>query len=334
MPDSEALKVKPEIIEWACARSGRPRDELRANFPHLDAWIDGTANPAYGDLKAFADATYTGFGCFFSDEPPCDELPIPDLRRCAAAGGRPPSPHLLQMVYDCQFRQAVYADHILATGAEGPAFAGAAQVGGPAARIARQFSESGGFKPELLEALDGAGSSVLRIADAMRGAGALVFFAGDVGADAARPLDPEEFHCIALADPIAPAIFINDRCSEAEQMCMLAHGFARLIAGESGVSDASAFDGSAGRVERWCAELARELLIPLGDLRELGLDEERDSPAAERGDLLERLGRRYARAVVCGIRAGAAGYTDIDYLLGIRGLDLFEQLASEVGLAR
>lgn len=333
MPDMRTLKVEPRIIEWACARSGRPRDELRAIFPRLDDWIHGTARPAHEDLKAFADATYTGFGWFFDTEPPCDELPIPDLRRRAAGGGRAPSPHLLQVVCDCQFRQAVYADYIIKAGSEKPAFAGAAAVGGLVEQIARQFAGSAGFKPELRRAPAAAGSAVQGIAGAMRDAGALVFFAGIVGADAARPLDPGEFHGIALADPIAPAIFINSRCSEMEQMLMLAHGFARLIAGESGVSDASAFDGDAGRVERWCGELARELLLPLGDLRVLGLGEERAAPAAECGDLLERLGWRYARAVVHGIQTGAAGYTDTDDLLGIRSLALFDQLAAEVGLA-
>ena len=332
MTISPTLAVKPEIIEWACARSGKPRDELQAGFPRLDDWVRGTSSPTIEDLQGFADATYTGFGDFFNSEPPCDELPIPDLRSCRDGNVRPPSPHLLQTIYDCQFRQAVYSEYIVAEVGGPPDFAGAAEVGDEVLRVARKFAEIGGFDPGRRSDAGDAASALQKVADAMRDAGVLVFFDGIVGADAARLLDPEEFHGFTLADSIAPAIFVNSRCDEAEQMFMLAYGFAHVIAGESGVSDASAFDGDAGRIERWCAELASELLVPLDDPREQAGG--RALAGAECDDVLARVGRRYARAVVHGIRTGAAAYTDIDYLLGIRSLDLFDQIASEVGLAR
>lgn len=332
MTSSPTLAIKPELIEWACARSGKSRDELQAGFPRLDDWVRGTASPTIEDLQGFADATYTGFGDFFSSEPPCDELPIPDLRSRRDGNVRPPSPHLLQTVYDCQFRQAVYSEYIVAEIGGPPDFAGAAEVGDDVRRIARKFAEIGGFDPALRSDADDAVSALQKVADAMRDAGLLVFFGSIVGADDARLLDPEEFHGFTLADSIAPAIFVNSRCSGAEQMFMLAHGFAHVIAGESGVSDASAFDGDAGRIERWCAELASELPVLLDHLREQSGG--RALAGAECDDVLARVGRRYARAMVHGIRTGAASYTDIDYLLGIRSLDLFDQIASEVGLAR
>ena len=345
---SPTSTVKPEIIEWACARSGKPRDELQAGFPGLDDWVRGAASPTLDDLQGLADATYTGFGDFFGTEPPCDELPIPDLRSCRDDNVRPPSPHLLQTVYDCQFRQDVYSEYIVAEGGRMSDFSSAAEVGDGVHGVARKFAGIAGFDLALRHDADDAGSDLQKVADAMRDAGVLVFFGGIAGADAARPLDPEEFHGFALADSIAPAIFVNSRCSGAEQMVMLAHGFAHVIAGESGVSDASSFGGDAGRIERWWAELASALLAPLDDLREqvggsaardvdyaLGEDRYLQAPSgAECADALARVGRRYARVVVHGIRTGTATYTDIDYLLGIRSLELFEQIASEVGLAR
>ena len=267
MSSSETLAIKPEIIEWACARSGRPRDDLRAGFPLLDDWVCGAASPTHEELRRFAAATYTGFGYFFMAEAPCDELPIPDLRSPREGSMRPPSPHLLDTVYDCQSRQAMYSEYLAAE--DGPAadLGGKAEVGDQVQEVARRFAEIGGFDPELRRAADSAGNALRAVADAMRDAGVLVFFGCIVGTDAARPLDPDEFHGFALADPVAPTIFVNSRCGASEQMFTLAHEFAHVIAGESGVSDASAFSGAASRVEQWCSEVAAELLVPLDDLR-------------------------------------------------------------------
>lgn len=377
MSGSETLAVKPEIIEWACARSGKPRDELRAGFPLLDDWTCGAASPTHADLKRFAAATYTAFGLFFMAETPCDELPIPDLRSPREGGMRPPSPHLLDMVYHCQFRQAVFSEYLAAEDEPAVDLDGKAEVGDQVREVVRMFAASGGFDPALRRAADSAGSALQAVADAMRDAGVLVFFGGIVGTDTARPLDPDEFHGFALADPIAPAIFVNSRCGAAEQMSALAHEFAHVIAGESGVSDASAFGGAAGRVEQWCSEVAAELLVPLDDLREqageraldarelrrlaegygasrrLMIERLKDaelitpdeasalredgepwtSPGVDCDDLLERVGRHYASAIVYSVRTGAARYTDIDYLLGIYGLEQFDAVAAAVGLA-
>lgn len=378
MSSSETLAIKPEIIEWACARSGRPRDDLRAGFPLLDDWVCGAASPTHEELRRFAAATYTGFGYFFMAEAPCDELPIPDLRSPREGSMRPPSPHLLDTVYDCQLRQAMYSEYLAAE--DGPAadLGGKAEVGDQVQEAAQRFAEIGGFDPELRRAADSAGSALRAVADAMRDSGVLVFFGCIVGADAARPLDPDEFHGFALADPVAPAIFVNSRCGASEQMFTLAHEFAHVIAGESGVSDASAFGDAAGRVEQWCSEVAAELLVPLDDLRaQVGgrtLDmqelhrlaegygasrrlmierlkaaclikpdevfdlhaagEPRTSQGVDCSDPLERVGRHYAWAIVHSVRTGAARYTDIDYLLGIYGLEPFDEIAAEVGLAR
>ena len=378
MSRSETLAIKPEIIEWACTRSGKPQDRLRAAFPLLDDWICGSASPTHEELRRFATATYTGFGFFFMAEAPCDEWPIPDLRSPREGGMRPPSPHLLDTVHHCQFRQALYSEYLATEDGPSADLKGKAEVGDQVREVARTFAATGGFDPALRRAAGNAGGALRAVADAMRDAGVLVFFGGIVGTDAARPLDPDEFHGFALADPIAPAIFVNSRCSAAEQMSALAHEFAHVIAGESGVSDASAFGGAAGRVEQWCSEVAAELLVPLDDLREqagehaldardlrrlaegygasrrLMIERLKDaglltpdeapalredgepwaSPGVDCDDLLERVGRHYASAIVYSVRTGAARYTDIDYLLGIYGLEQFDEIAAAVGLAR
>ena len=60
------VDVKPELLLWACERSGRGVDALarQQSFSKLPAWISGEERPTLKQLERFAQATYTPFGFF------------------------------------------------------------------------------------------------------------------------------------------------------------------------------------------------------------------------------------------------------------------------------
>ena len=105
--------------------------------------------------------------------------------------------------------------------------------------------------------------AIARLSESAEDAGLLVMISGVVGSDNHRPLDPEEFRGFSLVDEYAPTIFINGADTKAAQIFTLAHELAHIWLGKPSLDDASvAFKSSTG-TERWCNQVAAELLVPM-----------------------------------------------------------------------
>lgn len=232
-------------------------------FPKLDAWERGEIRPTLKQLERFAKATFTPIGCLFLREAPVERVPIPDFRTVADTRLDRPSANLLDTVYLCQQRQDWYREFMRSTGEEAVDFVGSAQLDDNISEAGARIRRFLGLDIEERRRLPTWTDALRRFIGQADELGVLVMVSGVVGSNSRRSLDPREFRGFALADPIAPLIFINGKDTKAAQMFTLAHELAHLWLGSSGVSDVEALEIGGQETERWCNRVAAELLVPL-----------------------------------------------------------------------
>ena len=262
------VDVTPALLHWAFDRSGLEPAVLATRFPQLPAWESGEKKPTLKQLEAFAKATHTAIGYYFGGGPPNEPVPIADFRTIANTPVSKPSGDLLDTVYLCQNRQYWYEEFMRLEGEPPLPFVGSAALTDPVEKVAANIRETLGFRLKERRELATWAEALRRFIEQAETAGILVMVSGVVGNNNRRKLDPAEFRGFALADPLAPLVFVNGADSKAAQMFTLAHELAHIWLGETALSDSEARELPAHTVERWCNEVAAELLVPLAVLRE------------------------------------------------------------------
>lgn len=283
------VPVNPDLLRWARERAGvHDAGDLQGRFPKLGQWESGEAQPTLKQVESFARAVHVPAGYLFLPAPPEETLPIPDFRTIDGRAVRRPSPDLLDMIYACQERQAWYREFAQVTRQPEAAFVGSETVRTPPAQAAQHMRAELGFDldarrncPTWTDAL----RMFIQQADRI---GVLVMVSGIVLSNTHRALSVEEFRGFALADKLAPLVFINGKDSKSAQMFTLAHELAHLWLGASALSDLGAAPGAGYRREEvWCNQVAAELLVPLDAVRAALIA---DEPL---NDALSRLARRF-----------------------------------------
>ena len=281
------VEVKPELIRWARERAGLDMGVLTERFPQFKSWERGEIRPTLKQIERFAKATYTPLGFLFLQEPPIERVPIPDFRTMGGERIERPSPDLLDTIYVCQQRQEWYRDFARSVGEEPHSFVGSTKMTSDIEATAANIRRVLGFDLEQRQRMPtwtGALRLFIEQADAL---GILVMCSGVVLNNNRRHLDPGEFRGFAIADDFAPLVFLNGADTKSAQMFTLAHELVHIWIGQSAVSDTQASRLPEHEVERWCNQVAAELLVPLAVLRG---EYQRNSDLREEVD---RLARRF-----------------------------------------
>jgi Zn-dependent peptidase ImmA (M78 family) len=282
------VSINPDLFRWARERSRIDTLVLASRFPQLQAWENAEGQPTLKQLESYARATHAPIGFFFLPHPPIESLPIPDFRTVAGKPVGRPSPNLLDTVYICQERQSWYRDFATVSNQDPLKFVGSISMQTAPIEAAGIIGSALGFDLESRRACPTWTEALRKFIDQADGLGALVMVSGVVLNNNRRQLDPNEFRGFAMVDVLAPLVFINGADSKAAQIFTLAHELAHLWIGASALSDATASNTPDQATERWCNQVAAELMVPLAALRTALV-----GPREPLADTLSRLARAF-----------------------------------------
>jgi Zn-dependent peptidase ImmA (M78 family) len=312
------VPVAPSVLSWALEVTNADVDHLRGRFK-IDRWLALDARPTLKQLQDFAKASGVGFGYLLLPQPPAWELPVPDFREGFAAQPAP-SANLIAVLSQSQRRQDWYRDYVRSHGGEALGFVGSARgltTAEAAARIrialdfevANRHGTWSDTRKALLQAFEALGG--LTVATSM------------VENNTKRPLDEDEFRGFSLVDDLAPLVFVNTHQTLNGQIFTLAHEFAHVWRGTSGIGNEDPRERGESEVEQWCNGVASETLVPREDLAAM-------YPAVSGLDLREALD-----ALARDFRCGTLVVLQALHRTGVRAFDDFTSVYdAEVGRLR
>ena len=255
------------VLQWAAQRARLSDEKLSARFSKWSQWISGEVQPTLKQLEDFAHFTHTAFGYFFLPQPPSLKLPVPDFRTLRDQALAEPTTNLLDTLYLCQQRQDWYRDHARMHGLPRLDFVGSALLSESPEMVAGRLREKLDLSAQARGQMPSWSEALRQLIAKSEEIGILVMVSSVVGSNSHRKLDVGEFRGFALADDVAPLIFLNGADSKAAQMFTLAHELAHVWLGATGVSDTQAGHVPEQQTESWCNKVAAELLMPLAELQ-------------------------------------------------------------------
>ncbi|MBA3257273.1 MAG: DNA-binding protein, partial [Pyrinomonadaceae bacterium] len=182
--------IKPELVSWARERAGLDIDALTRRFPKLAAWEEGTIQPTLKQVEHFAQATHTPVGFLFLQQPPVENIPIPDFRTIRNKAVARPSPDLLDMIYVCQQRQEWYRDFARSERASPLPFVGSVSMTSNVESTAATMRQALGFDIEQRRRIPTWTDALRLFIEQADQAGIMVMCSGVVLNNNYRPLDP------------------------------------------------------------------------------------------------------------------------------------------------
>lgn len=325
-----SVTIVPEVLSWAVERSGRSIEEFERGDLRVSDWLSGAKQPTLTQMEQFARRTGVPVGMLLLPQRPRFTLPVPDFRAGIRGKLAEPSADLAAVLRMSQQRQGWFIDHAEANGLPPAEMVGVAvdwSVERTAADMRRRLHFEVVDRPQR----DRIRKHLVRAFEEL---GGLCVVTSMVGNNNHRMLDVGEFRGFTLVDWLAPLVFVNANQTSNGQLFTLAHEFAHVWRGSSGIGNEQEPDAAGSDpIEQWCNQVAAEFLVPSKDLEKVWV-EYRDLPLRE---LLDRLTGRYRCGTVVVLlaihRLGLIRFTDIDaeYRRELEWLASRERTASKEG---
>lgn len=260
--------INQAMLSWAIDKSQLSTtaiaQKLGQSEEKLTKWETGLEKPTFTQAQKLAALLKVPFGYFFLNQPPEEQLPIPDLRTIADRDLQKPSQDLRDIIYQVIKKQSWYIDYLKENDAEPLSYVGKFNIKSDIRVVANDMRQT------IKVPLPTSGSAeeyFSKLLNGIENTGVLVMRAGIVGNNTRRKLLVTEFRGFAITDQYAPVIFINSSDAPSARLFTLLHELVHIWIGASGISSISTSEKRQEEV--YCNYVAAEFLVPGERIREL-----------------------------------------------------------------
>ena len=267
--------VKPEIMKWARDKAGMSLEEAahalgvhnahgKTGAERLAALEAGNEEPSRRFLQNMAHTYHRSLLIFYLEAPPKQGDRGQDFRLAPNAGPPAYDATLDILLRDIKSRQRLVRSLLEDEDALPIPFVGSATMGDGPSVLAEQIAGTLSFQLTDFRSGRSLDDAFSYLRARIEGAGIFLLLAGNLGSHHSN-IPADIFRGFAISDPIAPFVVINDQDARAAWSFTALHEVAHIWLGATGVSGAAA--GTA--LERFCNDVASEMLLPASDLREI-----------------------------------------------------------------
>ncbi|MGO4909533.1 ImmA/IrrE family metallo-endopeptidase [Pseudorhodobacter sp. W20_MBD10_FR17] len=270
--------INPAVLEWARTTAGLSIEEAahklglssgeRASAEEkLEAIEKGERPPTLAQLAKMAGAYHRPLLSLYMPEPPRPADRGEDFRTMTTPVATDEAARLDALVRDVRARHAILRDLMADNDDAQPrAFIGSLPITTPVLQAAGQIKEALGIEgdKELRRGMAKPEDLFTELRRRTEALGVFVVLIGDLG-NYRTAISARVFRGFAVADNLAPMIVINDQDAKAAWSFTLIHELAHLFVGSTGVSGAPSTvqpRTTLARVERFCNDVAGEVLLP------------------------------------------------------------------------
>jgi Zn-dependent peptidase ImmA (M78 family)/transcriptional regulator with XRE-family HTH domain len=267
--------VNPEILRWARETANLSLDEAAkaidlnnaygiSGAERLAALEHGEVEPSRSILVRMAEKYRRSLLVFYLKEPPRKAARGQDFRTLPTAEPLPYDPLLDALIRDIYSRQNLVRS-ILEDEERVPLpYIAASKISSGVPALVEQITKIIAFDLNSFRRQTDISYAFQYLRSQLEAAGIFVLLVGDLGSYHSA-ISTLIFRGFAIADPIAPFIVINNQDSRAAWSFTALHEAAHLWLGHTGVSGTNMNTD----IERFCNDVASEILLPTGELQEL-----------------------------------------------------------------
>ena len=271
-------RVNPAILVWARETAGLSLDEAAARLPigpakgatpaeRLATIESGEVAPTRALLREMAVRYRRPLIAFYLSRAPVRGTRGEDFRMSE----EPPPPGaeaiLDALLRGIHSRQAILRAALEDEGEALPRqFVGSARVELGIGAVASSIRETLGFTLDEYRSAPSVDAAFSGLRARVEAVGVFALLVGDLGSHHSA-LGTDTFRGFALADPVAPMIVVNDRDARPAWSFTLLHELTHVWLGQTGVSGGE----PVREVERFCNEVASDILLPASEVARLRL---------------------------------------------------------------